>query len=271
MISRSSCLRMLATASLAGAGFGRASAQHAPLRVGAVPADPFAEAYYAQDMGFFTKAGLDVEITSFTSGAGSVTAIAGGALDIGISTVTMMASAAVHGVPLVYIAGGALYDDRAPSAALCVAYGSAITEAKDFEGHAIAVSAIRDGTQLGAAAYLTTNGVDLEKVNFIEMPFPSMAPALKRGAIAGAMIAEPFLTANAGDIRVFARAEGAVAPRYMTGGWFALRTWVDANRDVARRFAAAIYATARWANSNARDQARSCRSIRRSIRRRSHR
>jgi NitT/TauT family transport system substrate-binding protein len=131
-----------------------------------------------------------------------------------------------------------------------VAKDSPLAEAKDFEGKAIAVSAIRDGTHLGAAAYLTNNAVDPAKVNFIEMPFPSMAPALKRGAIAGAMIAEPFLTADADDIRMFARAEGAVAPRYMTGGWFALRTWVDANRDLARRFATVIYQTARWANAN---------------------
>ena len=34
----------------------------ATLRVGAVPVESFAEAYYARDMGFFTNAGLDVEI-----------------------------------------------------------------------------------------------------------------------------------------------------------------------------------------------------------------
>ena len=250
VISRSTCLGVLGALPLSGAAVGRASAQRAVLRVGSVPGDPFSEAYYAQDMGFFTKAGLDVEITTFTNGAGSVTAIAGGAIDIGISTVAMMASAAVHGVPLVYIAGGALYDDRTPSAALCVAKGSAIAGPSDFEGKAIAVSAIRDGTHLGAAAYLTTNGIDPGKVSFIEMPFPTMPPALKRGTIAGAMIAEPFLTANADDLHVFARAEGFVAPRYMTGGWFALQTWVDANRDLARRFTAVIYQTARWANAN---------------------
>lgn len=250
MISRASSLRYFAALPLAGASVGRASAQRAVLRVGSVPADPFAEAYFAQEMGFFSKAGLDVEITSFSNGAGSATAIAGGALDIGISTVTMMANAALHGVPLVYIAGGALYDDRAPSAVLCVAKNSTIAAPKDFEGKAIAVGGIRDGTHLGAAAYLTKNGVDLTKVNFIEMPFPTMAAALKRGAVAGAIIAEPFVTASADDVRVFALAEGAVAPRFMAGGWFALQTWVDANRDVARRFTAVIYQTARWANAN---------------------
>lgn len=242
--------RFLAAVPVAGAVVARAGAQSMTLRVGSVPVDAFAQAYYAQEMGFFTKAGLNVEITTFSNGAGSTTAIAGGALDLGISTVTMMANAALHGVPLVYIASGALYDDRAPTTVLCVAKNATLAGAKDFEGKAIAVVGIRDGTHLAAGAYLTKNGADMGKVNFIEMPFPTMGPALARGTIAGAIIAEPFVTANADDVRVFALAESAIAPRFMTGGWFTSQTWVDANRETARRFAAAIYQTARWANAN---------------------
>jgi NitT/TauT family transport system substrate-binding protein len=228
----------------------RADAQATALRVGSVPVDAFAQAYYAAEMGFFSKAGLNVEITTFSNGAGSTTAIAGGALDVGISTVAMMANATLHGVPLVYIAGGALYDDRAPTTVLCVAKDATLTGPKDFEGKAIAVVGLRDGTHLAAGAYLTKGGADMSRVSFIEMPFPTMAPALKRGTVAGAIIAEPFVTAYADDVRVFALAEGAIAPRFMTGGWFSSLAWVNANRDTARRFANVMYETARWANAN---------------------
>ena len=54
-----------------------------PLRVGATANDTYAEAYYAQDLGIFTKAGLAVEITTFTNGAAVSSAIAAGALDVG--------------------------------------------------------------------------------------------------------------------------------------------------------------------------------------------
>ena len=66
-------LRILACAlALAVVAAGSASAQQAPLlklRVATIPSDIGAEVYYAKDMGFFAKAGLDVEITPITNGA----------------------------------------------------------------------------------------------------------------------------------------------------------------------------------------------------------
>ena len=236
---------LLATASIR-----RASAQApATLRVGSVPVDSFAEAYYALDMGFFAKAGLDVEILPFSNGAGSTTAIAGGALDIGISTVTTMANAAIHGLPLVYIAGGALFDGT-PTTALLVGKTSTIGAAKDFIGKTVAVSGIKDGTHLGLVVWLTKNGVDPATVSVIEMPFSSMVPAIARGTVAGALCTEPFITAGADDARILALAHTAIAKRFMTGGWFTSATWLKANAPVARRFVTAIYETARWANAN---------------------
>ena len=221
----------------------------ATLRVGAVPVESFAEAYYARDMGCFANAGLDVEIEPFTNGAGSATAIAGGSLDIGISTVTMMANAAIHGVPLVYIAGGALFDGT-PTTALLVGKTSKIAGAKDFVGKTVAVVGLKDGTHLPLVVWLTKNGVDPATVSVIELPFPSMVPAIARGTVAGAVCAEPFITAGADDARVLALVHNAIGARFMTGGFFTSATWVKANAPVAKRFAAAIYETARWANAN---------------------
>jgi len=243
--------RIFIGAALAAAGAaGTARAQDATtLRVGSVPLDSFAEALYAHDMGFFSKAGLDVEIVPFTNGAGSTTAIAGGSLDIGISTVTMMANATIHGLPLVYIAGGALFDDR-PTTALLVGKNSPIAGAKDFAGKTVAVSGLKDGTHLPLVVWLTKNGVDPASVAVIEMPFSSMVPAIARGTVAGAVCGEPFITAGSADARVLALVHESLGKRFMTGGWLASAAWVKANPQIARRFAAAIYETARWANAN---------------------
>jgi NitT/TauT family transport system substrate-binding protein len=221
----------------------------AKLRVGAVPVEAFAEAFYARDMGFFANAGLDVDIQQFTNGAGSATAIAGGALDIGISTVTMMANAAIHGVPLVYIAGGALFDGT-PTTALIVGKAAKIAAAKDFAGTTVAVVGLKDGTHLPFVVWLTKNGVDPASVSVIELPFPSMVPAIARGTVAGAVCAEPFITAGADDARVFALIHNAIAPRFMTGGFFTTEPWFKANTALAKRFTAVVYQTARWANAN---------------------
>jgi len=239
---------LAATASVALARPARAQTL-TPLRVGSVPIDSFAEAYYGRDSGIFERAGLDVQIVPFTNGAGSTTAIAGGALDLGISTVTMMANAALHGLPLVYIAGGALFDDTATTA-LLVGKNSPITDPKDFVGKTVAVSGIKDGTHLPLVVWLIKNGVDPDKVAVIEMPFSAMVPAITRGTIAGAVVAEPFITVGAADTRIVTLVHAALAKHFMTGGWFTTPDWIKANAPLAKRFVAAIYETARWANAN---------------------
>lgn len=227
-----------------------AFAQAPALRVGCVPTDGFSEAWYAQDMGFFERAGLKVEIIPMNNGQGSVTAIAGNAIDVGISSVIAIANAAISGIPMCYIGAGNLYDPSNPSLALCVAKDSPVKGPKDFEGAAIAVAGLKDGTNLSTAVYLVKGGVDLSKVKFVEMPFPEMAPALKRGLVAGATISEPFLTGGAADIRPLPDAFAAVAKRYMLGGWFSSRRFAETQRPAAGKFMQVIYETGKWANAN---------------------
>lgn len=227
-----------------------AAAQSAAVRVGAVPVDGFAEAYYAQEMGFFRKNGLNVEITTFNNGSGTTQAVAGGAIDIGISTVTAVANAALHGIPYVYIAGGSLYVSSAPSAVLTVAKDSPVRGAADLVGKTVAISAFRDGTHLAMAAWLTRNNVDPAKVSFVEMPYPTMGPAVQRGTVAAAVIVEPFIAATSDIVRVFAKPLDALAPEFLLSGWFTTDAWLKANRESARTFVRTIYETARWANEN---------------------
>ena len=135
-------------------------AQSATLKVGATANDTYAQAYYAQDMGFFTKAGLNVEIQTFTNGAAVSQAVAAGALDIGISNPVQLGNAVSRGIPFVYVAGGGLYNTAAPTTVLCVAKDAPIKTAKDFAGQTIAVSALKDVTDLARSEYLEKNGVD---------------------------------------------------------------------------------------------------------------
>ena len=90
------------------------------IRVGVTSSDAFAEAYYAAQLGLFKKAGLNVEITPFTTGAAVATGVASGAVDIGVSNVGLLGWAIGHGTPFVFIAGGALYTSAASITSLCV-------------------------------------------------------------------------------------------------------------------------------------------------------
>ena len=193
-------------------------AQSATLKVGATANDTYAQAYYAQDMGFFTKAGLNVEIQTFTNGAAVSQAVAAGALDIGISNPVQLGNAVSRGIPFVYVAGGGLYNTAAPTTVLCVAKDAPIKTAKDFAGQTIAVSALKDVTDLARSEYLEKNGVDPASVKTIELPFAEMGPAL--------------------------------APRFLISGWFTTRDWYTKNAAIAKRYAAVMTDTANWANAN---------------------
>jgi NitT/TauT family transport system substrate-binding protein len=222
------------------------------LRVGATANDTYAEAYYAQDMGFFTKAGLAVELTTFPNGAAISAGVASGALDIGVSNPVQLANAVVHNVPLAFIAGGALNSTAAPTALLCVAANSTIKDAHDLIGKTIAISALKDSTYLAASLYLAKNGIDPSSVHLIELPFSEMGPALQRGTVQAAVISEPSTTRAviAGEARVFTKIFDSIASSFLISGWFTTSDWYKKNTALAKRYAATIYDTARWANAH---------------------
>jgi NitT/TauT family transport system substrate-binding protein len=238
---------------IAGASIVPATTQTLPtLKVGATANDTFAEAYYAQDMGFFKKAGLNVELSTFTNGASVANAVASGAIDIGISNPVGLAGAVTHGIPFTIVAGGGLYSTKEPTTVLCIAANSAIRTAKDLEGKTIAVSALKDLTQLGALAWLAKGGADVSKITSVELPFAEMGPALERGTVAAAVISEPSLSSakNRGLVRVFGKAFDAIAPQFLIGAWFSTADFTQKNPDLVKRFVSAIYETGRWANAH---------------------
>ena len=220
------------------------------LRIGATANDSFAEAYYAQDLGYFSRAGIDAEITTFANGAQVSTGVASGALDIGISSVITLANATIRGLPFVYIAGGGMYAANAPTIELCVTKESSLRNARELEGKTVSVSGIKDITHLAVVTYLAKNGADPQKVNIIEMPFSQVGAALKRGTIAAGIISEPSLSAASEDVRVLAKPFELIGKRLMIGGWFATSEWEKKNTAAAHAFAGVIYETARWANAN---------------------
>ncbi len=165
------------------------------LQVATTPNDSGAEVYYAQDMGFFKKAGLDVDITTLNNGGLISAGIAAGTFDVAQAAISSIASAHERGVNFVIIAPAALWvSDRATSA-LVVAKNSPLTTAKDFDGKTIAVNGLRNVTQVGPEAWIEQGGGDLASVKFLELPFSDMPGAVAAGRIDAAQISEPALDA----------------------------------------------------------------------------
>jgi NitT/TauT family transport system substrate-binding protein len=249
MIRRAQVLGSLAAAALA-LPARRAHAQTAPIRLGVAANDTYAETLFAQDQGFFERAGINVELAMFTNAPAMVAAAAGNALDVGVADVIQIGNAVIRGVPLAAIASGALYQPSNPTAMLCVAKDSPIRAARDLNGKTVAVVSLGAFGAISIQEWLRTNGAAAESVKLTEMPFAPMAAALGRGTVAAALIGEPFLSAAGSDVRALADTYPTIANAFYIAVSFAPREWVGRNRETARLFVRAVYDAGRWANTH---------------------
>jgi ABC-type nitrate/sulfonate/bicarbonate transport system substrate-binding protein len=204
-----------------------ATAQTAKIRIGAPASDTFAIAFFAADGGFYQRAGLDVSVAVFP-GSGPVTTA----------------------VPLAAICGGGLYAPQDSTTELCVGKNSTIRTAKDFEGQTIGVITLASISAVAVRAWLTQHGADAQKVKLVEMPFAEMAPAIARGTVAGAYLAEPVMSQVLPELRIVASPYDAIAGHFLISLWFSSNDWIANNRDTAHKLVRGIGEAAKWANAH---------------------
>jgi NitT/TauT family transport system substrate-binding protein len=241
-------------------GISAASGQsHILLRLGVIPSDFAAQVYYAKDMGFFAKAGVDVEITPIDNGPAGAAAVAGGALDISLMNVLSLAIAHEKGLPFAIVSPANIYSSDAPTAGLLsVTRASSIRVAKDLTGKIVAVGALNNITDISARAWIDQNGGDSHAVRFVEVPITAMAEALLSGRVDAAVLDQgvyPTIGKPGDPLRILAYAFNAIAPNFITGSWMASSNWIATHRDEARRFAAAMKEAAVWGNSHHHESA----------------
>jgi len=248
-LSRSRVLALITAAPVLRATAVRAQAT--TIRLGSsTQGDSYFLAFYAGEAGFFQKAGLTVEVTNFTSAGAIAAALAGGALDVAFVDPILVANAFIHGVPWAFFAGGGLYSTEAPTSLLCAAPNSTIRSGKDLEGKAVAVVALNSISTLGVQAWIESTGGDLSKIKLFQTTFSTMVPALTRGDVGAAFIAEPVLSQVKKDVQVVAKAYDAIAKSFLICAGFSSHAWLSQNAAVARRLAQAISETTRWANTH---------------------
>jgi NitT/TauT family transport system substrate-binding protein len=229
-----------------------AGAADTAIVVGTAGKETDAEVYYAQDMGFFKKAGLNVEIQTLPNGAAVASAVASGALQIGDSNTLSLATARQKGLPFVIFAPGALYTSTAATTALAVAVNGPVHTAKDLTGKVLAGVSLGGLDQLSLEAWLDKNGGDSASAKYVELPPSEMVAALERGTVSAVSLPDPALDAAvaAGTVRIVGNNYDSIAKTFMITGWFATSDYLAKNPDVAKKFADAMAETADWANAN---------------------
>jgi NitT/TauT family transport system substrate-binding protein len=230
-----------------------ASAQTLPtLRIAYEPFQYSAQVLYAQEMGFFTKAGLVAELQSIAFGSALATAVASGAVDIGIAPIATLALAHHKNIPFVLVAPAASFraSDK-PKALLVVGKQTSIHTGKDMNGKTVGTPGLASMGEYGVRAWVDANGGDSSTLKFIEVPFSQMAAAFAAGRIDMASIGEPYLT----DVLKVARAlptsmEAVLGAEYLITAWFAMAPWAAAHADLVARFNAAVGDASVWAAKN---------------------
>jgi NitT/TauT family transport system substrate-binding protein len=224
----------------------------ATIRIATTPIDAGSEPYYAREMGFFKRVGINVEITPISNGAGVAAAVAGGAADVGQSNVVSLATAHDRGIPFVIIAPASLYTSKVPQSALVVAKNSPLRTAADLNGKTLATSGLKTIAQIGPQAWIDRNGGNSASVKWIELPFSATAEAISSGRVDAGLLSEPELSdaVASGSVRILSYCYDAIGSDFLIGAWFSTTDWVKAHPELARAYATVMAQTARWARAN---------------------
>jgi NitT/TauT family transport system substrate-binding protein len=226
-----------------------------PLNVGVGPDEDFAEGYYANDANFFQQAGIQPNLTEFSSGAALSAGAVSGALDVATTNMGSIITAYGHSVPLQIVAPGAIYSNTELSAALIVAKDSSIRSAADLRGKIIAVSTLNTLFHTSVRNWIDKNGGSSADVRFVEMPLSAHLPSLVGGRIDAAASVEPWLSQAKSQTRVLGDPYSSVANRFLISCWVASTTWCEGNRSTLDLFRAVMRKTAVWANQNPKQTA----------------
>ncbi len=220
------------------------------MRIATLPFDAGSELFYGVDMGFFTKAGIDVKLETQQSGPAIAAAVASGALDAGFSNTVSIAAAYKRGLPFAFIAPGAIYTSAAPSTVLMVRSDSPIRTARDLNGKILGVNGLKNIAQYAPANWIDKNGGDSSTVKFVEVAPAEDYAAVDARRLDACIVAEPQITQMKPIGRVLAKPYDTLGEGWMIAGYFSTRQWADANPDLYRRFVSAMRETAQWANRN---------------------
>lgn len=213
----------------------------APVRFGIGPVDQATPLAYAAEAGLYKKHGVTVEIVKLPSGNALAAAVAGGSLELAMSSSLAAIIAISRGIPFTIVGNLASYDSARPDAAMLVLKDSPLATPKDLEGKTLAEVSLQDLNSLATYSWLDGLGVDRSGMKYIELPASATLAAMQAGRVVASTMYEPYYSASmaTGAVRALGYPYDGIAKRYSSALMYGSKAWVDAHRDVVERFVAA--------------------------------
>ena len=236
-----------------GGGSSSQAAKPTTLNVGVIPIADVAPLYLGIKKGFFKEQNLTIKPKLAEGGAAITPAVLSGNFQIGFSNTISLLIAASKGLPVQIISQGVLAgkDKSQAWADLLVLKNGPIKTAKDLEGKTIAVNTLKNICEVTIKASLQKQGVNVDSLKFLEVPFPDMNAALDSKRVDGACVVEPFVSqGKAGKARGIDPFYINTAPDLTVATYFTSRRYAEQNPDVVDRFVKAINKSLDYAQSH---------------------
>jgi NitT/TauT family transport system substrate-binding protein len=239
----------IGTGLVAGSMVSITNAQAAPrVRVRTLPIEEGAQAFYAQEQGFFPEIGVD--LGTLPSGPAVVAAVASGEIELGFGNLFACLEAFARGAPVRVVAAGQLFRvEDSKSFAVVVRADSPYQVAQDLNGKRVGANARVAIVGVGARAWIDRNGGNSSTIEQVQVPFGDVQKALESGR-ADAVSTTFSDLAAVKNIRVLGYTTDAIGPPFIGSAWYAHRDWISANRQLARKYAQALMHAGQWANGH---------------------
>ncbi|WP_328529829.1 ABC transporter substrate-binding protein [Nocardioides sp. NBC_00368] len=213
------------------------------ITVGVIPIVDVAPIYLGVEKGFFKEEGLDVTLELAQGGAAIIPAVASSQYQFGFSNTTSLLLAQTQDVPVEVVTAGvnATEDPAADMAGVLVAAESDIESPKDLEGKKVAVNTLKNINTTTTNELVRQDGGDPTTIEYVELAFPEIGPAVEKGDVDAGQVVEPFLTigTQAGMTDLGSNFVAA-DPGLAVAEYFTSTAYADSDADTVEAFTAAM-------------------------------
>lgn len=213
------------------------------VKVGVIPIVDVAPIYLGIKQGFFKEEGLELKLEAAQGGAAIVPGVMSDQYQFGFSNTVSLLLGGSKGLALQAVAAGvsSTGEKGKDFGGVVVKGDSGIKSAADLAGKKIAVNTLQNINTITVNAAVRAAGGDPSDIEYVELAFPDIAPAVAKGDVDAGQLVEPFLTIaqGQGDRQVTSN-YAETDPDLLVGMYFTSDTYAKQNPKVVEAFGAAM-------------------------------
>ena len=201
---------------------------------------------YGVEQGFFEEEGLAVKVDVSIGGAAAVPAVVSDSVQMAGSNSVSAIIAHDKGLPIQIVAAGTRASDQIEEdfARIVVSKDSEIESVADLEGKTVAVNTLENINDVTIKTLMDNAGANSSAVDFAEMGFPDMLPALSNNQVDAALLIEPFVSmAEQAETVGIASPYVETMPELMVGTYLTSTEFIENNPQTVAAFQRGLEAT----------------------------